>query len=56
MNTNKFDAPSPEDTFAVTVGEGVDAFTIYYDDYGNALECALAYKQDGMKVSVELLD
>ena len=41
-------------TFAVTVGEGDEAFTVYYDDYGNAEECALAYRQDGFNVKVEV--
>lgn len=40
-------------TYAVTVGEGVEAFTVFYDDYGNAAECALAYRQDGFEVKVE---
>ena len=44
-----------EDTFAVTVGEGEEAFTVYYDDYGNAAEYALAYRQMDMKVKVELI-
>lgn len=44
-----------EETFAVTVGEGEEAFTVYYDDYGNAAECALAYRQMDMKVKVELI-
>lgn len=39
-------------TYAVTVDSGAEAFTIYYDDYGNASECALAYQQDGFKVKI----
>ena len=43
------------ETFAVTVGEGRDAFTIVYDDYGNACECALAYREQGLSVRVEII-
>lgn len=39
-------------TYAVTVNSGPEAFTIFYDDYGNAAECALAYRQNGFKVEV----
>lgn len=39
-------------TYAVTVNSGPDAFTVFYDDYGNALECADAYRQDGFEVEV----
>jgi hypothetical protein len=41
--------------YRVEVGEGDERFTIYYDDYGNAAECALAYRQQGFKVSVKEL-
>lgn len=44
-----------EETFAVTVGEGAEAFTVFYDDYGNAAECAFAYRQNGFKVKVDLV-
>ena len=44
-----------EETFAVTVGEGDEAFTVFYDDYGNAAECAFAYRQEGFKVQVAVV-
>ena len=40
--------------FIVTVGEGRDAFTIVYDDYGNAQECALIYREMGLVVKVRI--
>jgi hypothetical protein len=43
------------ETFAVIVGEGEEAFTIYYDDYGNACECALSYREMGQSVKVQIL-
>ena len=49
------------DTFAVTVGEGAEAFTIYYDDCGNAFNsdnaaaCALSYTETGMVATVKEL-
>lgn len=39
-------------TYTVEVGEGEEKFTVYYDDYGNAAECALAYREQGFKVVV----
>ena len=42
----------PYKTYAVIINSGPEAFTIYYDDYGNAAECALAYRQDGFSVEV----
>jgi len=44
-----------QETYAVTINEGDEAFTIYYDDYGNAAECALSYRQDGFKVKVDII-
>ena len=41
-------------TYAVIVGEGDEMFTVYYDDYGDAEECALAYRQDGLAATVEV--
>ena len=41
-------------TYAVIVGEGDEMFSVYYDDYGNAEECALAYRQDGLAATVEV--
>ena len=41
--------------YAVTVNSGPEAFTVYYDDYGNAAECALIYRQDGFDVEVTKL-
>ncbi len=42
-------------TYRVEVGEGEEKFSVYYDDYGNAAECALAYRQQGFKVVVKEL-
>lgn len=42
-----------KETYAVIVGEGDETFTVYYDDLGNACECALAYRQQDMIVRVE---
>lgn len=42
----------PYKTYAVIINSGPEAFTIYYEDYGNAAECALAYRQDGFSVEV----
>jgi hypothetical protein len=39
-------------TYRVEVGEGREKFSVYYDDYGNAAECALAYREQGFKVVV----
>ena len=39
--------------FIVIVGEGDEKFSVYYDDYGNAAECALSYREQGLKVEVE---
>lgn len=43
-----------KETYTVTIGKGEEAFTVYYDDYSDACECALAYRQQGMSVRVEL--
>ena len=40
-------------TYRVEVGEGEEKFSVYYDDYGNAAECALSYREMGQKVRVE---
>jgi len=40
-------------TFIVIVGKGDDQHSVYYDDYGNAAECALAYRQMGEDVRIE---
>lgn len=39
-------------TYRVQVGEGEEKFSVYYDDYGNAAECALAYREQGFKVVI----
>jgi hypothetical protein len=39
--------------FIVIVGTGEEQHSVYYDDYGNAAECALAYRQMGEKVRIE---
>ena len=39
-------------TYRVEVGEGEEKFSVYYDDYGNAAECAQAYREQGFKVVV----
>jgi hypothetical protein len=44
-----------KETFVVIVGEGDERFSVYYDDYGNAAECALSYREMGQKVVVEKL-
>jgi hypothetical protein len=41
------------ETFIVTIGEGEEAYGIYYDDYGNAAECAQAYREMGFKVVIK---
>ena len=38
--------------YRVEVGEGGEKFSVYYDDYGNAAECAQAYREQGFKVVV----
>ena len=38
--------------YRVEVGEGREKFSVYYDDYGNAAECAQAYREQGFKVVV----
>ena len=40
-------------TFIVIVGKGKEQHSVYYDDYGNAAECALAYRQMGEDVRIE---
>ena len=42
-----------KETFIVIVGEGDEKFSVHYDDYGNAAECALAYRQMGFEVKIE---
>lgn len=37
----------------MTVGEGDERFSVYYDDYGNAAECAQSYREMGQRVEVE---
>jgi len=39
-------------TFIVIVGKGDEQYSVYYDDYGNAAECALAYRQTGEEVRI----
>ena len=39
-------------TYRVEVGKGEEKFSVYYNDYGNAVECALAYRQQGFEVVV----
>jgi len=38
--------------YRVEVGEGGYKFSVYYDDYGNAAECALAYREQGFKAII----
>lgn len=38
--------------YRVEVGEGREKFSVYYDDYGNAAECAQAYREQGFKVVI----
>jgi hypothetical protein len=40
-------------TFIIIVGTGKEQHSMYYDDYGNAAECALAYRQMGFEVKIE---
>jgi hypothetical protein len=42
-----------KEMFIVIVGEGDEKFSVYYDDYGNAAECAQSYREQGLKVEVE---
>ena len=39
-------------TYRVEVGEGGYKFSVYYDDYGNAAECALAYREQGFEAII----
>lgn len=39
----------------VIVGSGAEQFSVYYDDYGNAAECALSYRKQGCEVRLEKL-
>jgi hypothetical protein len=41
-----------KETFMVIVGSGVEQFSVYY---GNAAECALSYREQGLKVRLEKL-
>lgn len=41
--------------YRVEVGEGIEKFSVYYDDYSNAAECALGYREQGFEVSVKEL-
>ena len=41
--------------YQVEVGQGDEKFSVYYDDYGNAAECALAYREQGFEVTVNEL-
>lgn len=38
--------------YRVEVGEGDYKFSVYYDDYGNAAECAQSYREIGFVVVV----
>jgi hypothetical protein len=40
-------------SFIVIVGQGEEQHSVYYDDYGNAAECALSYRQMGFEVKIE---
>lgn len=42
-------------SYSVEVGEGDEKFTVYYDDLGNAAECALAYREQGFEAVVKEL-
>ena len=42
------------ETFRVIVGEGKEQREIVYQDYGNAQECALTYREMGLTVEVRI--
>jgi hypothetical protein len=39
-------------TYRVKVEQGDGQFSVYYDDYGNAAECALAYREQGFEAII----
>lgn len=43
-----------KEMYIVIIGEGDEKFSVYYDDYGNAAECALAYREMGQPVKIEI--
>jgi hypothetical protein len=42
-----------EDIYVVIIGEGQEQHSVYYDDYGNAAECAQAYRELGWVVTIK---